>query len=624
MSRNEIRDILRRAKSIGQMQPSPDSTARAVERVRQSLLTGSPAPGARSARRMLMRKVLLRVVMPASIAAMVLVAAGFMLFSSTQRHASAAELLKEVAQTSAAYKGWVHIKLESINIPASADSSMQKIRGIAMHFDTVDGAVAIIMEAEDQRNVCFISPSRGEIATYDSQAKQLTMGPMDPQLVQSIMGPAPNLVTPEGLLEMFGDGDKQIYTVKLSREGGLDRFDVTCTLTAAPSEPGRTVKWLTILADPQTRLVQKLTAEDWNSVTFTFAMTYGEPAIADIYSLDVPRDARVIDKQNPDGQASSNPASQGATQPAVPGDVRVQDNRPTEQARALAQRLDDRIEKGFGDGVALLVRSTPSDESDAQRAIVQLFAVDEGKWLTLSYRMRSADDGSGAILSPQGRPDNWPRPEVKQVLSWLPSAKPFQFFLLANQHALLGWYQRNSRSYSSKVDLFKDLDKMPWKAEQGVAGQIWPSMRSYSLFGPRVKQELLTDPARPGLVGLRVEWPGNSSGDPAERTVWIDPARDDVPVEDTYRTYTGVDRVLKEQRTLIYDAYAQLPTGQWYPTRWHKTSVSDSGQGMTPANGNQDQYDLQIVPGFKLSSEWFVSPADSPAPASTPASGQRP
>src|SRR5205085_1668552 len=80
-----------------------------------------------------------------------------------------------------------------------------------------------------------------------------------------------------------------------------------------------------------------------------------------------------------------------------------------------------------------------------------------------------------------------------------------------------------------------------------------PTRLRLGLFGSNSKGEVITDPSRPGLIGLNIVqmiWTGH--GDPldrkeqrrAEQIHWLDPKRDDLTVESSWVNYQpGGDEV---------------------------------------------------------------------------------
>ena len=198
-------------------------------------------------------------------------------------------------------------------------------------------------------------------------------------------------------------------------------------------------------------------------------------------------------------------------------------------------------------------------------------------------------------------------------------AKPIPYFVMDGKQAGVGYYN-SGRGYSTQRFSPQRLAIFPnsLQAEQGVAGQIWPSPQLRMWYGPSAKVELLSDNKHPGQVGLRVKTyshPTPKSKQLQETILWLDPARDDVPVEKIRRTYEKDNKTVKREYISRYMGYAQLPSGQWYPTQWQVTSgiCQDVSRGQSHNRGfvkGTRQYNLRIFPNVKLGEEWFTDPSE--------------
>ena len=83
------------------------------------------------------------------------------------------------------------------------------------------------------------------------------------------------------------------------------------------------------------------------------------------------------------------------------------------------------------------------------------------------------------------------------------------------------------------------------------------------------------------------------------RVYRYDPARDDMPVSSS-RTLFKKDGTMLEETKTQYSDYAQLPGGQWYPTRWVDTL--DDKRNITI------EHRLQILSKERLDPVWFTDP----------------
>ena len=118
-------DILSPLTNLSRVTPSPDATARAIERARAALT--SEMNTLRAARRR-------RIVMSSGIAAVVVIGAVIVGTLWNPPGADAAALLQEVAGANQAYRGWVHMRSEE---PGEKPGDALHI-GYS-HVNTIDG-----------------------------------------------------------------------------------------------------------------------------------------------------------------------------------------------------------------------------------------------------------------------------------------------------------------------------------------------------------------------------------------------------------------------------------------------------------------------------------------------------
>ena len=296
------------------------------------------------------------------------------------------------------------------------------------------------------------------------------------------------------------------------------------------------------------------------------------------------------------------------TRPAVHRSAKVVDNRLSGQTRAVLDRLTARIDKGFGDCVAVMARSdvTVPGQPAPSHGLVHVFAHDGKRWLSYTYRAGRSEH-TKTYFPISKLPEGWPRPGVREVLQLARHAVPTSFFLADGKEAWGGHLGSASRSYKTVQSMTKNLARYPeiMKAEQSLAGKVWPGLVGRRLaVGDKV--ELMKDDKHPGQVGLREISFYQVRQDVKRRNetvLWLDPAREDMPVEKTYRSYASDNKTVKNERHTKYLDYSQLPSGQWYPTRWRQTTTYRG------ADKDVQEYNLQIIPNMKLDDEWFTSPA---------------
>src|SRR5439155_5892982 len=133
------------------------------------------------------------------------------------------------------------------------------------------------------------------------------------------------------------------------------------------------------------------------------------------------------------------------------------------------------------------------------------------------------------------------------------------------------------------------------------------------LFGADSKAALRADKDRPGLVGLRIEQMiQDGSGDETRKRKnvsvhWLDPAKDDLPVELVWQTYTPKGDKVETEAHITYTAYAKTDDGRWYPSAWR--AVVKTTRRATIKNSTEAH--MQLWSGRKLGAEWFDDPVVS-------------
>jgi hypothetical protein len=165
-------------------------------------------------------------------------------------------------------------------------------------------------------------------------------------------------------------------------------------------------------------------------------------------------------------------------------------------------------------------------------------------------------------------------------------------------------------------------------AQHTLPGRVWPTRELLGLGGPDARVEVVRDRGRPGLVGVRVDKMvpdcGGSLDDRRRMrrsvmTFWIDPLRDDVPVESAWQSYAKGSDELEIDGRVTYTAWARTADGRWYPSAWRTvTRLNLPDRRSTTATDGR----LRVWAGERLGAEWFSAPAaregDRPPTATAP------
>ena len=145
------------------------------------------------------------------------------------------------------------------------------------------------------------------------------------------------------------------------------------------------------------------------------------------------------------------------------------------------------------------------------------------------------------------------------------------------------------------------------RARFGLPDRIWPTRIGLGAFGADAKFRTLTDPAKPGLIGLELDqtYPGaEMKPTRALHTYWLDPTKDDVPAEWTSITYEGLTAKEQLRFETKRSEFSKTDGGKWYPAEWTTVTVMHM-----PAETRYYQKSrLLLWPAEKLAPEWFRKP----------------
>ena len=270
--------------------------------------------------------------MSSGIAAVVVIGTAIVASLFNPPGADAAALLQEVAGANDAYRGWVHMRSEE---PGEKPGDAPRI-GVS-HLNTIDGTWVIDHQTANFRRVQMYVPKTKEEYTYDLATNEVHVGDLAESFATAWAEQMRNypLTVMAGQDELKKRGLSPAKIVE-ARDGELQKFEILMSDGAAappatqPTTRGATtrpqIEKATIWSDPKTKLITKGTFTTEGDM-FTVTYSYGDPQIASIYDVGVPRDAKVVD------------------------------NRVKQDVGALLDRLQKRAEQGFGDGVA--VRRVP-------------------------------------------------------------------------------------------------------------------------------------------------------------------------------------------------------------------------------------------------------------------------
>jgi len=481
------------------------------------------------------------------------------------RSASAADVLAQCAQASSQFKGWVHIR----------ESIQGEKNFFVQHINNETGAWASERHVDGGLDVQMYLPAENEEIKYSSGDGQVKIGEISPEFASRWKTEMQHFpLTKEALLAKVPGA-----TVRRSDDGGLIRFDVAFPAddTRSAQEQNRTeypssaVVWI----DPTSKLIVKgQSTTDGKLVTMQ--SSYGDPAVRDVFDVGVPKNAKVVDL------------------------------RPPRNVNVLMGRLRKRFDDGFGDfvgvGTTTVVSSVDGKQSPPEREI-EIYGASGPAYAAETFNV----DAAASVDAPAT--GTWPAERLDAVLKMLSGRIPNSFFVGDGENAWQGYASVSGGIQSTKIQGTRAVQQLSeLKKMYTLAGRLWP-VRDLSTFGTDAKSQIVTDPARAGQIGLRIDrlyFVSGPDDTKLAQTYWFDPAKDDLTVKgaDIY-TSTTTNKVVQESH-LATSAFAQTQDGKWYPSQWTQNFTMYSPQRTTETSTDTH---LQIWTNKSLGPDWFVDPA---------------
>jgi hypothetical protein len=271
----------------------------------------------------------------------------------------------------------------------------------------------------------------------------------------------------------------------------------------------------------------------------------------------------------------------------------------------LLDRLQRRYDAGFGDCTAVITETDVDADGtlDETGGDLTIYARKGPAYLQARYPVGVRMDEQGKVRSRHAaRPAGWPTPALDATLAAVEGRLP-SFYMMSDgkQASVLGRKVEPGHERSAA-------------ARMTLPGNLWPTRVTIGLYGSESKAELLRDDKHPGLVGLRVEQMivmGGQGENDRQKTIsvrWLDPKRDDLPVESWWQTFKRDGETIETESHTTYTAFAQTPDGRWYPSAW-KSVVTTTRRAMT---GSSSVHHMQVWPGRTLEAKWFRDPMIRP------------
>lgn len=294
---------------------------------------------------------------------------------------------------------------------------------------------------------------------------------------------------------------------------------------------------------------------------FTAVVTfeYPEHGPNDIYSVGAPRDATIVDI------------------------------RPEGPANALVELIQNKFEQGFGDHIAVVLKSRIEGDSVLEPSSIavlrrkgNLKRVD--RYHAYNFQNRIPSPGT---LYEQIK-DNWPKLTIPQVLK-LEKDDALEYRSLFDGKQTVTLHESTNgimKKQDKRVDIFKI------RTEDSLAGLTWTIPHKQIMSGSsqmKVDIQLLPKyPNHPDLVGFRfLEFAQTDD-------YWFDPNKDHILIE-----YVRKQQGSRPFFRTIVTQTGMTPDGKWYPKVIKTKSVSLSSQGEMQIQSWDERVLLDTNPSFK-------------------------
>lgn len=278
----------------------------------------------------------------------------------------------------------------------------------------------------------------------------------------------------------------------------------------------------------------------------------------------------------------------------VPADVRVIDNRPQGRVQDLINEVQSRFDTGYQDHIAVVLKSEV-EEGNELRPMQIIVMRRQGQMKRVDRYVANLFTGRNNVeptLYPLIK-DAWPGLSVEAVVS-LEDTEYADFQMIYD-----GTQSTQRTNFVQVRVTSKPGDGFQWVSSKSLARYAWGSPSAQMMSGSKqqVKSEILPDdPKRPGWVGFRLvasmdDAEQRSAGNTIKQRTkeyWFDPEKDYLLMERRTVTQREDSRSTTIDRTV---ETAQTSTGQWYPTLIRTESTFPGRKGDMIGN----LYELRIL-----------------------------
>ncbi len=480
-----------------------------------------------------------------------------------------------------AYDGWVHVQAKKLDTDKPKDPDDQEdpnVKPPEIYLNQAKGLLCTIMDFGDRKLIRLRCPKTGQMVEYDSKFAGVAFGTMNPDLIKKTRDDiAKYPLTLDIHLATLKQAGAILMGSKETVEKGLRKVTIAFvggkTCTTCPEDGGLDTLWI----DPKTNLIQKLQTQMDHPQEITFL--YDKKERNDIYDFGAPRNAK------------------------------VSDSRPTPQAAEILNRFDKHNLDGLGNFVGILTETDQRKEWGTKKMFLYLYAQEGDNLLYAVYDFNAANYPDSPMLGLTG----WPKVDIKQTLDLARKTLPLMYYTTDGKSAWLGKFDPGKENKSRMQEGQQSLNNLPPFHDYFIVHHFWRNREALFLYGYGPSADTLTDKDHPGQIALRLRegdfTPTAKNTIREEWIFWVDPARNDLPIQTLHRGQRITDKPnsLTQFDTRFLN-FAQLPNGNFYPIHWKTQATREDFLAKTKG-GYSREFVLQILPNMKLDKTWYNSRA---------------
>lgn len=469
----------------------------------------------------------------------------------------------------AGYNGWVKAVV-TVQPPAG----QQAPPATEYYFSDATRQAAVITDAGGDRGVQFMAPNQGYMETYSSKKGELLRS----ELTKSAILPQDQAL-PDTFNEALEDAKRILNTDRPNDAVAMQGTWEVHTLTGPAAGP-KVLLWV----DGRSKLLGRVIQDSGQGAVTTINYEYLTRPVQSIFDLGVPRNARLVD------------------------------NLPAPETRAFLDQLDARLEKDWGDNVAVLITDP---QTEAQKNVMQHDA-------RLPYTVEVFGRNGDAFVYRVHSLQTAPAGALEQILGSVQNL-PASTYMIYDGRTL---YQLTYDPQTGKpLPTSKEVKLTPKDfSPSNFPRRVFLGRDGLGTAVPVAKTKLLEDPRKfPGLKGVMVTRPTSlvyqgQNNQPANvqadqwTVYWVDPNKGYAPALFWEGRYPPKDSGLRpEVMETKFANYTTAPDGTAVPTRWQT--------GTWDVQGGKQSTDFSLLVAWnrRIDRAWLTPPMPLPQ---APGAGQ--